>query len=348
MPVWMTVSGAVLAVFAVVAAGAVMRRLRWLTTEADESLLAVVVRLLVPCLILKIVLGNEALRHPINLLLPPAIGLAAMVLGFGAAWLWVRGLGRWCGLDLPVKGRTFTFIVGVYNYYYIPLPLAAVLFKGDAAVLGVLTVLQAGVEFGLWTIGVMVLTGGGREGKDRRCGGASARSEETPYVVTTNGLPWRKLINPVSVTIIVGVVLNFLRIDEHAPVLAMTMVMKAVEMLGGCAIPLALLLIGAMVSDNIRGANWAGAGRVITGACVLRLLLLPAMVLAATRFLPLPHPLKQVMVLEAAMPAAMFPIVMTRYYGGDSVTALRVVIGTSIVGLVTIPIWVWVGMTWVL
>jgi predicted permease len=38
---------------------------------------------------------------------------------------------------------------------------------------------------------------------------------------------------------------------------------------------------------------------------------------------------------------------MSRHYAGDPPTALRVVTGTSVVGLFTIPIWIRVGLNWV-
>jgi len=47
------------------------------------------------------------------------------------------------------------------------------------------------------------------------------------------------------------------------------------------------------------------------------------------------------------MPAAVFPIIMARHYGGDPPTALRVVISTSVAGLVTIPLWIKFGMKFV-
>jgi predicted permease len=50
------------------------------------------------------------------------------------------------------------------------------------------------------------------------------------------------------------------------------------------------------------------------------------------------------MLLQAAMPSAVFPILLARHYGGDPPTAMRVVIGTSVAGLLTIPLWVRFGM----
>ncbi len=44
------------------------------------------------------------------------------------------------------------------------------------------------------------------------------------------------------------------------------------------------------------------------------------------------------------MPSALFPLVMSRHYRGDLTTALRVVIGTSLVGPLTIPLWIRSGL----
>ena len=79
-----TVLSAVLPVFCLAIVGVVLRKVEWLTEEADASLMRVVVNVLTPALILDKVLGNEALRRPENLLLPP-------VLGFGGVALGVRG-----------------------------------------------------------------------------------------------------------------------------------------------------------------------------------------------------------------------------------------------------------------
>jgi hypothetical protein len=46
------------------------------------------------------------------------------------------------------------------------------------------------------------------------------------------------------------------------------------------------------------------------------------------------------------MPAATFPIVLARHYGGDPGVGVRVALGTAVVSLVTIPLWVPAGMHW--
>jgi predicted permease len=42
-------------------------------------------------------------------------------------------------------------------------------------------------------------------------------------------------------------------------------------------------------------------------------------------------------VIQAAMPAAVFPIILTKQYGGDTETAVRIVIITTLISIISIP-----------
>ncbi len=53
--------------------GFFLRGICWLTAEADQNLLHVCVNLQLPALIFESVLGNQVLRRPENLLLPPLL-----------------------------------------------------------------------------------------------------------------------------------------------------------------------------------------------------------------------------------------------------------------------------------
>jgi malate permease and related proteins len=333
MPSWLPILGAVLAVFAVVGAGAALRRLDWLTEEADRSLLALIVRLLMPCLVLQTTLRNDALLRPANLGWPLLLVLGTVVLGLAVAALVARSFGRRFGLVTAKQRRTFTLCVGIYNYGYIPIPLVAALWPTDAGTLGVLLVFNVAVEFALWTLGVLALTGGVSASPAR---GAEAA---VPW--------WRRALNPPSLAVAAALVLNALHAPDHLPPLVADPLWKVLGWLGQCAIPLSLLLVGATLADNLRGGGEArlheGHGVTLV-ACVLRLLLLPAAFVLLARFLPITLELRRVLVIQAAMPAAMFPIVMSKYYDGDPPTALRVVLGTSLAGLVTIPLWVTLGL----
>ena len=76
-----TILNAVVPVCGVMGLGVFIRKLNWLTEEADNSLMRVCVNVLLPCLILDKSLGNPALSQPSNLLLAPLIGF--LLIGVG-------------------------------------------------------------------------------------------------------------------------------------------------------------------------------------------------------------------------------------------------------------------------
>lgn len=317
MEQWLFLVGAVVTIFSVMFVGGVIRHLGWLTQEADRTMINVVVRVLVPALILDVVIGNPKLQNAANLVLPPIVGFASIAVGVGVALLVARLVGPLIGLTDPRQRRTFAMCVGIYNYGYIPLPLAEKLFDKDTV--GVLFVHNLGVEVAFWTIALMALQG--------RIGG-----------------DWyKRIINAPLIAIVVAVLINATGVGRgQLP----DFLMQTIHMLGVCAVPLALLLIGATVADHLGEANLLGGMRVIGAACVLRLGVIPALMMGAALVLPASVDLQRVIVLQAAMPAATFPIILAKHYGGDTSTAVRIVLGTTVVSLLTMPLWVSGGLSW--
>jgi len=304
-----TILNAVVPVFGVMGLGVLIRRLNWLTEEADKSLMRVCVNVLLPCLILDKSLGNPALSQASNLLLAPLIGYLLVALGIWIAWL-AQPLH---GLREPAERRTFAVTVGMHNYGYVPLPLALLLFDQKTA--GVLFLHIIGVEMAMWTLGVMVLSGG------------AARD-------------WRKLLNAPLFAIIFAIIINALGWDAHEPQVVST----SIHWLGGCAIPLALILIGAIMADHIGDFHSAHGWRVMGVGVLLRVGLLPLAFLLVAKFIPMTTEHQRVLVLEAAMPTAVFPVVLSKLYKGDPATAMRAVLSTAVISLVTIPLWIKFGM----
>ena len=61
---FLTVLTAVLPVFGIMGVGFWLRRMGWLSADADQSLMRLTINLLLPSLIFDSVLGNAALRRP--------------------------------------------------------------------------------------------------------------------------------------------------------------------------------------------------------------------------------------------------------------------------------------------
>jgi len=125
--------------------------------------------------------------------------------------------------------------------------------------------------------------------------------------------------------------------------------LTAIRWLGDAAVPMLLVVVGATMADQFRAAGRGnrrnGAAKAIAWACLLRLGLLPVAFLLIAVLVPAGLvELRSVIVVEAAMPSAVFSVLLARLYGGDPGTALRVVLSTSIVSLVTIPLWISAGV----
>ncbi len=313
---FLTVLTAVLPVFGIMGIGWWLRRRNWLSTGADASLMRVTINLLLPALIFDSVLGNAALRRPENLLLPPLVGFGMVAVGIAVA----RAFARPAGLQTKPEQRTFAFLAGLQNYAYLTIPLCITLF--DPGTTGVLFVHNVGTEIAMWTLGIAVLTGSGLTGG------------------------WKKILNAPLIALLLAMILNFLGtcFMPPAPIaFAGKLALTVVHWFGQSAIPLALLLIGAIVADHLNEARGGRAVRVITVAALVRLGVMPVLFLLLARYLPCSIELKRVIVLQGAMPAAVLPIVLTKHYGGDARTALQVALGTSLIGLVTIPLWIRFG-----
>jgi len=288
-------------------AGGVARGLHWMPQETDRGIMLLTVRLLFPCLILERIIGNQALNNPSQVLLAAALGFGLAVVSILISYFMARALGMKDGAG----ARTFGLCTGFQNYGFVAIPVTEALFGPE--LIGVLFTFSVGVEFAMWTMGVGLLTGLGKA-------------------------PWRQAANPAVISTLLALLVHYSGLGVHIPATLHTFLGN----LGACAIPLSLLLIGGSIADLIgtESIRWNVA---ITSA-VMRQILLPLLMLGIAACLPLSHELKQVICIQAAMPAAVFTIVLARHYGGHAPTAVLVILATSFASLFTIPIAIQFGM----
>src|SRR4051812_32382989 len=129
----------------------IMRQRKWLTEDADRSLLKVTVNVLMPALIVDSVLHNDALKQIGNVVLAPIVGFISIAVGMVVA----LALARTAALKDRKAVATFVLCAGIYNYGYFRVPLVKFFFPADT--LGVLFAHNLGVEIAFWTLGLMVL-----------------------------------------------------------------------------------------------------------------------------------------------------------------------------------------------
>ncbi|HRH94312.1 MAG TPA: AEC family transporter [Prosthecobacter sp.] len=289
-------------VYLTMAAGALARRVGLLKPEADASLMKLSVMLLTPALIIERVVGNESVMKIGPVAVAAGLGFTLVALSIGFTYF----VAPLIGLKRGEGRRTFSVACGLQNYGFVAIPIVTALFP-DKGTLGVLFTFTLGVEIACWTAGVGMLTGFDRA-------------------------PWRLALNAPVITILGSLVLNFTGWHVYVPQMAH----NTFVMLGACAVPLAVLLIGASIADLIgqEAMQW----KVAVLSPVLRLGVLPLAFVAAAYYLPVTTELKRILIVQAAMPSAVFNIMIARMYGGHAPTAVQVVIATTVVSCVTTPI----------
>ena len=321
---YLQVLGGVVPYFLIIAVGAAVRRLGILDERADQSMLNLCVHLLLPCLILDHVIASDALRQPRNLLLSPLVGFVAT-----AGSLLLAGLAARLWRLEPNASRTFRLIAGIYNYGYIPVPLIATLYGPSA--LAVLFLFNLGTETAFWTVGFATFMG------------HSPLSD------------WRRVLTTPVRAVILGVAINLLtacfglRLDDATLAAAawgwpVKMILDVVNQVGLCSIPVALIVIGATMADFWSEFRSSAGTGVMALALVVRNLICPLGFVLLAMVLPVSRELKETLVVQAAMPAGLFPLLLARHNGGSTQVALQVIFSTSAAALITLPLWIHFGM----
>ena len=291
--------------------GMVLRKVGWLKREWEGTLLKFVIWFFYPCLIIKNVMVNQAVTGE--------AGTLVSVLGCGfcsvaVGQLIAAAVSRKLHFGEVRQRNTFIFTIGIFNYGYFAFPVCRALFGEEA--FGVLLVFAVGVEMAIWSMGILFLSAG------------------------LGKLDWRKLVNPPLISLFIALGMNWSGLVEKIPPDAI----HGLGMVGEVSIPMGLLLIGAALYDHLGELDLRKHARLLGAGLFLRIGLVPAVFIIAAVALPIIPELKAALVVEAAMPCGIFPMLIARHYGGSATTAIQLIMGTTLVSLVTLPLWVILGV----
>jgi len=323
---------AILSIFCIAAVGLFLRRNGRLTQETERPLLRLTIDLLLPCLIFDRVLKTGAFSDPQNLWLPPLLGFGLVAIGILLGLCVALLPAKLSGLETWKQRRTFAGCVGTYNYGFVPIPLVAALFLGDDRTLGVLFVQNLGVELTIWTILLFTLTG------------------------RIDGKSLRQVINAPNIAIVVSVSLNLLgnsrfvpdAFHEHvAP--CFDFLLWAIHLLGAAAIPLSIILIGAIFADHFHREEikkrLPTTLKIAFWSILVRLIVMPAIFVSLAVWLPCTIEIKRVLIIHGAMGSAILPMALAKHYGGDPKTAFDTIVSNSFFSVLTLPLWIAIGLS---
>lgn len=142
---------------------------------------------------------------------------------------------------------------------------------------------------------------------------------------------WKNVLtHPCIVAIYAGVIIMVCGIQFP------TFVEKTIAGISGCNTPLSMMLIGMMLAE-VKSKGLIDKTMVFYTA--IRLLVIPAVVFAITAFLPLDGMLRGITVIMAGMPAPITTALLSAKYGGDEKYATGMVFLSTILSLITLPLW---------
>lgn len=166
------------------------------------------------------------------------------------------------------------------------------------------------VRIVMWTVGVSVFLHGQSKKKEN--------------------LIKKILTNPCIVAMYVGAIL--LIVDIELP----DFMFNTIKGISQCNMPLSMMLIGMLLAEvNPKGL----IDKTMIFYTMIRLIAIPAIMLVITAMLPLDAMLRGVTIIIAGMPAPITTALLSAKYGGDERYAAGMIFLSTIVSLVTLPIW---------
>lgn len=218
--------------------------------------------------------------------------------------------------------RTSTFIAASAfpNVVFIGFPVIQALWGENVSTIGVVFYIANTVVF--WTIGIWLL----QRGKVQKVEGKSQFVENL-----------KKLINPPIIGMICGILAVLLGIELP------DFIQKPLTMISGVTSPLALFFIGSVIRNMDRSS--IVFGRDLFAALATRFILVPLMSATFLRMMPISVEMKQVFFMLSAMPAMTQMGIMARQYDSDYEFACTVITMTTIISMLTIPVFMYIMQT---
>ena len=281
------------------AVGIYLSRKGFLSPQGTKDLGAILLRIIIPCVIVKSYITTYSRERLLELALSAGLALAAFILAMGIAYL-VYGKRR----------RIENFASAFCNAGFIGIPLAQAVIGDEgvfymAASVALLNLFQ-------WTYGVYIMT-------DRR-DSISAKTIAK---------------NPVVIAIVIGIALFLSRLPVPG------IVTSTLGYIAGMNTPVAMILMGTYMAK----LPWRKLlDKRAYGCVLLRLVVIPAVVLAVFWALPISNQnVALAAYLAAATPVGANICVFAQQYDCDYEFSVVTVCLSTVLSIVTVPLMVYLA-----
>lgn len=285
--------------------GFVMAKVKVLTTDVLNGLSKLIVKLLLPCLIFYLIIGNGI---TIGKIYDNGIFAVALLITYAALCMLGYAMAGASGLRRSGQDM-FTVATMFCNIGFMGIPLIESMFPGNSQVSVCLLIYAVIDQFLLWSVGLFLCT---RNAKRK-----------------TPGNALMNLLNPMMIGIAIALILLYLHIPLPASVVS------TIQGLGDCSRYLALLYLGALLATmpvlTMLGKPY------IYFLIILKMTILPVVVycIAGLFFDSITQ---MVLTTIISLPPMVANTMMARTYGGDERVAAETVFVSTIACLGTIPL----------
>ena len=300
-----SISG-ILVILGMILVGFVIGEKGWFDDKSRGLIAKLVTQIALPCYMLYTITQRFTAEDLLKML--PALRFPAlsMVVLLGIATAVAR-------IFAVRQDRRGLFISMFFNSntIFVGLPINQALF-GDASIPYVLIYYMCNTTF-FWTLGTYLIQ---RDGEG-----------EAQFDLKTS---LKKVFSPPLMGFLLGLVLVMLQIKLPA------FLASDLQYLGNLTTPLSMIFIGLSVSH-------VGVKQLVLGKDQLlillgRFLVAPLLMASIVYWMPLPNLMKQVFIIQSAMPVMTNAPVVARLYGADSNYASVMVTETTLATMVVIPI----------
>jgi malate permease and related proteins len=152
----------------------------------------------------------------------------------------------------------------------------------------------------------------------------------------TEKLNWKRILNPVLVVTLIGLVLGLAGVKEHVP----NFVVMIIVMVGGMATPLFMLILGGNVYNDFKGGT--GGGRKIYTWEVIKFtlvknLLFPLVFLGIIIWIHPEYSIAFILMIQAAIPPITAIPIFAERSGGNRAIASQFIVASFIFSIISIP-----------
>ena len=300
LDVFLKVVLAVIETFAFFALGGFAVERKMVTVDSLKGFSRFAINVLTPFLVFSSIAGKFTRDDLQTAWIYPALGF--MMIVFHAVC--GRVLLPFLRNKTPERKATFMHMAAVNNYIYLPIIIIGYIFPGKTV--AALLFCSVGSTFGQWTIGIAVMAG-----------------NDVKKLL-------KNLISPNSIAVLIAVLYLLSPWKLPAGIIDFT------SRIGNLAIPLCLILIGASVWAS--RSKWTAHLLDLFYTTVARIVIIPILTLLGMRLVPLPETARNLALVLAVMPASSGSVLIVREYGGDPDFAGQLILSTTLLGLITMPV----------